>query len=69
MAVFVSKVCPKVESSGQTEKKNSIGATAEEIFKFNRRIDIKVMSSSFLRSTFRLTQTKKSGNGRMKYKF
>ena len=28
---------------------------------------IKVMSFIFLRSTFRLTQTKKSYNGRMKY--
>ena len=35
---FLSKVCPKVESQGQTEKKSSVRVTGEEIFRFNWRI-------------------------------
>ena len=34
MAVFFSKVCSEVEPQGQT-KKSSVGATGEEIFRFN----------------------------------
>ena len=37
MAVFFSKVCPEVELKGQIEKKSSVGATGEEIFRFNWR--------------------------------
>ena len=33
--LFFSKVCPEVEPQGQTEKKSSVGATGEEIFRFN----------------------------------
>ena len=32
---FLSKVCPKVESQGQTEKISSVRVTGEEIFRFN----------------------------------
>ena len=32
--LFFSKVCPEVEPQGQIEK-NSVGATGEEIFRFN----------------------------------
>ena len=36
--LFFSKVCPKVASYGQTEKKFLVGVTGEEIFQFNWRI-------------------------------
>ena len=36
--LFFSKVCPKVASYGQTEKKSLVGVTGEEIFQFNWRI-------------------------------
>ena len=36
--LFFPKVCPKVASSGETEKKSLVGVTGEEIFQFNWRI-------------------------------
>ena len=46
---FFSKVCPKVESQGQTENKSCVGATGEEIFDLIEEMVINVRSSSFLR--------------------
>ena len=67
--LFFSKVCPKVESQGQIEKKSSVGATGEELFDLIEGMVVTVRSSSFLRRALRLTQTKKFCNGRMKHKF
>ena len=39
----------------------------KKYFDLIEALAVKVMSSSFLRSTFRLTQTTKLCNGRMKY--
>ena len=48
-------------------KKSSVGASREEIFQFIEELPPKIMISSFLKSTFGLTQTIKSISGRMKY--
>ena len=67
--LFFQKYVLKQNPQGKLKKIFSVGATAEEIFKFNLRTGEKVLSSSFLRSTFAFAQTRKLSSGRMKYKF
>ena len=62
-------MCRKVESQGKAKKNLQLEPQEKKCSDLIEEMFINVKSSSFPRSIFRLTQTKKSCNGRMKYKF
>ena len=51
-----------------SEKNLQLEPLEKKYFNLIEELSPKIMSSSFLRSTFGLTQTTKSCNGRMKYR-
>ena len=67
MTVFFKSV-PSSRILRTNRKKNiQLEPLVKKYFDLIEELAVKVMSSSFLRSTFGLTQTKKSCNGRMEY--
>ena len=66
MTVFSSVSCSRILRTSR-KKTSSVGATGEEIFLFNCRIDRGNNEVHFLGITFGLTQIKKRCHGRIKH--
>ena len=68
MAGFFQTVVLKYNPKDK-QKKKSLEPLEKEYSDLTEKLVVKIMSFSFLRSFFGLTQTKNSFNGKIKYKF